>query len=850
MRAHRPPMWGDVDIGAEVLAAGGAARFLASSVDLHDVPALAAACNAQRSALRAASSALGDDAVSVRGAAYAQLATAQTRLDDATTRAAEAVSEHEARREKLQAIADAFQEHRAACAEDEAVKKCRVIADAYVDVLRTLSAHHKGSRATRDGMDSVAANIEVLIRQVDLVRRAGPRSLFGESLAINKRILASIENHCVDAVIKARAAFVNVMDNEFRAFGWPMKVPQVGANSDIIANVNFYVKQLNKLQNVAEQRNFVAQRTRWHSALSDSWAMAAILRAPLARFKYHFLENYRASTTTTGGNVGGEVDDDNVSSASSVVMEAEASVAADSAARSSTTRFDRPEWAAEFALARIFEAAPFLKEIVLDDTCTADLKYAEGYCKVFANKIAYDSDLAMRGPSNDGSADNLVSHAADTAAQFDVKIRTGIVANNPIFNADDQLPSSLDILSTNETFFSTWASSELRLAQLSVLESVHKLLEPGDASSVLKMAAVKSHATSLGTTVADPDVDVEMECAEIVERISQASRGCRGLESIERMLTFIRWTEIHLLEAVRSRLRDEFVECEWEPRTNEAVFRASRAGWIAHALARALENKSCDAFYVALEAEDGDEDRSGCVYDVEIDRLRAFSSKACSCVADAIANDFVEGASGEYLSTVRFGEVSAPNAAVVLAHDLSEELCEVMSGVEGKLAAIACGVSNRRVTSLIWRPAARRLDDFFVDSVLLQSFTGGQRSGVSAASSANEYMIPTSAARMARQLAHDATVLVDMFSSVCSAPQVFLPRCADAARLLQLAARRVLRPRAPTLQEDEEVLAAARLGDDDGSRALRARSVLRALSGREARECLVVAGMYDEIPLE
>lgn len=838
----------NADLGEEVLAAGGAERFLSSFPALRDMPPLATACDAQRATLRFAQSSAAAESLSVREAARSQLDTARSRLGDASSRAAQAVSEYEYRRLALQAIADAFEENRTAVAEEEAVRKCRVIADAYINVRQTLDA--------RENMDTVATNIEILIRQVDVMRRAGPKSLFGESLAVNKRILASVENRCVDAVIQARAAFVNVMDNEFRAFGWPMKVPQVGANTDMISNVNDHVEKLHKLQNVSEKYPFVSQRTCWHRSLSDSWAMASILRAPLARFKYHFLENYRAGSSGPDGGAG-----DTLSTTSSVVVDAEAAAAVDSEARTNTNRFDRPEWAADFALARISEAAPFLKEIVLDDTCTADLKFAEGFCKVFANKIAYDSDIAIRGKKNEEGADSLISHAADIAAQFDAKIRAGIVANNPIFHADDKLPSSLDILSLDENFFANWALSELRLAQTDVLASVDSLL-----------------AKRIEKAPGGDSLDLEMECADIVDRISQASRGSRGLDSQTRILTFVKRTELKLLLSVRGRLREELENCEWEPNSYDSVFRASRAAWIAHTLALALENKSCDQFYVALEKVDiergvagfaegggasvatggdgspGDDGEGASVYDGEVNRLRQFSDKACAAVTNTIADQFMMSACADYQNLVRFGEISAPNAAIVLAHDLSEELCAGMGQLEGCIGAVADAVSNRKIASSVWRPAAAKLDLFFFEDVILQAWTGGVRNAVSAASSANAYMVASSAAKMARQIAHDASVLVNVFGKVTNVPKRWLGRCHEAGRLLRLGATRVLRPRAACRQEDEELFASVLDADmdakDDGAKQLRESVDVLTLTVREARECLVVAGMYEVLPME
>jgi hypothetical protein len=885
--------WADADLGAEVQAAGGAASLLARGLSLRDAPALAAAADRQRASLREAAAGVAERAAEVGAAARAVLRDARARRDEAASRAAQAVSEYEGRRARLQRVADAFEEHRAACAEEEAVKKCRVIADAYVNVLRTLQQHHEkggggggGGVGGATSVDTVAANIQVLIREVDAIRRAGPKSLFGESLAVNKRILASIENRCVDSVIKARAAFVNVMDNEFRAFGWPMTVPKPAEHDDMISLVNFYVCQLNKLQKVAQGSSFVAQRTHWHRALSDSWAMAAILRAPLARFKYHFLENYRPHSN------GHHADKDGAESGSFIAQKGEMSEAAsvDAAMKASTRRFDRPEWAAEFALERIWEAASFLKQIVLDDKCTADLKFAEGFCKVFASKMAYDCDLGVRAADNERSADSLVSHTADTAAQFDARLRGGLLSSNPTYSTGDRLPCALDHLSADERFFTTWALAEQRLAQSDVLGHIDRLLvyrdEEDDSSSGPVRDESASGRTDDGT---EAHADLEVECTEIVDRISLASRGSRGLASKVSMLRFVKWTELHLLEAVRTRLQEELERCDWEPKGPEAVFKACRAGWIAHALTAALEDRSCDAFYVALEripesgALDGrteadcigarsvvaksglsatssavtaQEANASTVHRVEINRLQMFSSKACKAVADAIVDAFVSRAGEEYLGLVRFGELPAPNAAVVLEHDVSESLCECMSGLEASLSAVKASISNRKTASLVWRPIAEQLDMFFFEDIILQSFTGGQRNAVSAASSANNYMVGASAAKMSRQIAHDASVLVAVFGRVTSAPDRFLSRCADACVLLATASARVLRPRAPVRQQDEELLAAvlAPVPSADASadhlEERRMQTGIATLSAREARECLIVAGMYDVLPLE
>lgn len=855
-------MWGDTDLGAEVIRAGGAEVFLSRTSSLRDAAELVQACQSQRAALQQAAEALRAGLGNATDESHARLIDCRARLKDCTARARAVVSEFKTRQSRLQTFLDSFEEHRIACLQEKAVAKCRIIADAYVNVLKALNSHRQDD-APAD-MDAVAANIEQLIREVEAVRREGPKSLFGESLAVNKRILASFENRCVDSVIKARAAFVNVMDNEFRSFGWPMKVPVLGENQEMISHVNFYVRELKTLQQVAERHSFVALRTKWHRSLSDSWAMAAILRAPLARFKYHFLENYRAASSSTDGNAK-ELDSRTLSqSGMPAAVDFDRVKSAENHVRASTVRFDRPEWAAEFALARVAEAAPFLKEIVLDDTCTADLKFAEGFCKVFANKIAYDCDLAIRASETDSSADLLVTQAAGTAGQFDEKLRDGIVSNNAIYHKNDHLPSSLDFLSTNDTFFANWASAEQRIAQSRVLDALGAVLQPTVALSTSVSKASLSGVADQALAE-DVPLDVELECAEIVDKISEASRSCRGLRSWSRIMTFVRWTELHLLQAVRADLQEKMNACGWQPRSFDDFFLASRVAWIAHVLACALRNKSCDPFYVSLlensdervtcepSADDMEGKASSSVYAAEIAKLDALSKKTCIAVGDAMADAFVDDLRLNYLSLVQFGELPATDAAVVLEHDLSEALCGCMSDLGNRLHAVQSGVSNRKISAAIWRPVARSLDNFFFEVVIMGSFTGGPRNAVSAASEANEFMSSLSAAKMSRQIAYDASALVKLFSVVTHSPERFICRTAEASHLLRLGATRVIRPKSPLRQGDDEVI--AELSRPEGENKYSAITILEtvgktSLSWREARECLVIAGLYQLLPLD
>eukprot|EP00172_Hildenbrandia_rubra_P000792 Plantae.Rhodophyta-Hildenbrandia_rubra.ctg14468.p1 GENE.Plantae.Rhodophyta-Hildenbrandia_rubra.ctg14468~~Plantae.Rhodophyta-Hildenbrandia_rubra.ctg14468.p1 ORF type:complete len:717 (+),score=142.72 Plantae.Rhodophyta-Hildenbrandia_rubra.ctg14468:84-2234(+) len=704
---------------------------------------------------------------------------------------------------------------------EKAVRKCRAVADAYLEALRPLvMARSRSARGVKgkgkgkgvaETWGEVVGCVKKLVKEVEEMRKAGAIDLFGESREVNRKLLINVENRCVDAVIKARAAFVNVLDNEFRVLGWPMKVPNVEDHGYALEEINFNVAQLNLLQKVARSASFVKGRTKWHSEISDSWAMAAILRAPLARFKYHFLESYRAGSTEkkTGDNT-------------------------------STTRFDRPEWAADFALARIAEAIPFLKKIIIADTATADVKFAEGFCQVFADKVAGDCDLAMRGSNEDDTgAERLISHAAATAEQFDRKIHQGLRLNDSVID-EDALPSALHTLSMNDQFFTTWAKSELTLAE----PYIHNLVQ-----SLFRDEGTSENPRSVA--------DLEADCIDIVEYISRSSRGCRRLDSSERKNKFVRLTEIPLLQVVRTALIGETAPLHdnLSSPSIKDLFRSARAIWVAHMLVSALREKGEEPFYSDLGSEISNGRN---VYSHDIERFENLARKASYSIVSVLYDGFSRASSGKYESLVRFGELPTVDAAVVLAHDLSATLCDAMSDLEARLKAMSSAIPSRKVAAGIWKSVATSLDRLFFEDLILQAFVGARRSAVCAASETNDYLSPRSTGKMARQLGYDASVLVEVFGIVTSRPENFLKRCAQASKLLLLAARKVIRPRIELGKGEEETLnvlkemATAAPADpkwdsicERAAEVLRTRMQVDYLHPREAMEMLIIAGLVE-----
>lgn len=780
------------------------------------VPQLAAKCDQQRAAALS-SPALRKTHISIVDAAKNGLVHGNSSLNDIRSRTKAIINEHETSTNELEQLLSSFISLSEAQNRLSAIEKCRNVADAYSRVLHPLNLHMRdGSLAD---MDTVAGNIETLISTVEIVRGNNNKKV--NDLELDKKVISSVEKKAVDAVVKARAAFINVLDNEFRQFGWPMKIPIPGKNDKLINNIKSYVNQLNHLQRVSNDGDFIHERTKSRRTLSDNWAVSAILRTPLARFKYHFLEEVRASSQSSSNNndIG-------------------------------TSRIDRPEWAAEFALERIRETTPFLSEIRIDGPHTTDVKFAEGFCRIFAEKIAYDCELALRTVKNDSYADVLITHASDTAKQFDNTLREGILSLKNRSSDKPLFQSSLHRLSLNESFLTTWASSELRLA----LNQVNGLLERALGKSRLEQENYDQVDTG-GSSIklASTRNELEQICGEIVNHIGSASQKCRAFESGERISTFLKLTESPILQTVRSRLRSDVEQEDFDSISIGEIKRCGRAALCAMLLSEALEDRSVDALYVSQEERLGQG-----FYDDDITRLRTLYSSTCTILSESISTAFIEKVRCGYGYYTRFGEVWAPDAAIVLTHDLSESLIEPLTSLEKSLSAVIEGVPCRRSASLVWRPVANKLDNFFFEEVVLQCFVGGTRNAVPAASEQNGFLTSNLCARMARQVASDVETFVSTFSVVSSNPSQFLAQSFECISIVRIASDNLLLPNVNPSEEDEELLNAIQLiadNPDDEDATKRVDQLLESrlnavhICSRDALELIAISGHRSAIRL-
>lgn len=133
--------------------------------------------------------------------------------------------------------------------------QCRVIAEAYSDARKPL--HELQTRGDRAALGDVATVINRLVGAVDCIRTSALDGKFVDNEEGEQAldgIITSLEHRTVDEVIKARAAFVDILENKFRAFNWRVNVPspENDAHKALVATWHFFVEQLDALQNAAD----------------------------------------------------------------------------------------------------------------------------------------------------------------------------------------------------------------------------------------------------------------------------------------------------------------------------------------------------------------------------------------------------------------------------------------------------------------------------------------------------------------------------------------------------------------------------------------------------------------------
>ncbi|OSX81534.1 hypothetical protein BU14_0014s0084 [Porphyra umbilicalis] len=562
-----------------------------------------------------------------------------------------------------------------------------------------------------------------------------------------------------------------------------------------------------------------------------SWAAAALLRAPLARFKYHFLGAGRsadaAAAAAAGSTLGGTRD------------AASAGLGMD--------RVDRPEWAAEYALARLAEAGPLLSRLALrfpyvpvggaagpPAGVPATLAAADAYARVYAAKVG-DDVAAVAG---EAGADALVLHAADAAAAFDASLVAGLGAaatggGGGVGAHPPPAPSALAYLVADRPFFGAWTGAAVRVALPRVLSAL----------AAAMAAPADGGGTGGGVDDGDPDDEggggeelsaPEAAVAATLRAVTAASATSRGMARVAGAAAFVRRVELPLLAAVREELggSGDAVEAaaalgggpEAARAGAAAVATACRSAYVATRLADAIVDRADSLFYIRLAeaaaaavaagaAARGGGDGAppnptaasapGGIFEEDVLLLRATAASLTASVG-SLLDDAFRSATRAYGASLRSlpGPTSAAAAAVAAAVKAgaagggavalpppSPDLAAALGGTAHLLAAIPPAAVDRSVAAGAWRPAARAVGGWF-PALLLRAATpfpgrgGWGRRARAAAGGAAGGGAPAAAAAM--QAAADAAAVVAVWAAVTTRPGVAVRRVEEAGRVLRL----------------------------------------------------------------
>ncbi|GAB0497234.1 hypothetical protein MMPV_008558 [Pyropia vietnamensis] len=901
--------WAEVDMAAAVASSSSVSAFLAVAFptvsSLSSAPAAASATAKQAAAADAAAAAAATRVATLRTAAATRLTATRTKLDAARAALAEldaaAAAEAARRAASEAAAADAA----AAEAELAALVAVRAVGDAHGRVVDALLGRGSGGGGTArsDPWGVAAAPVahppagvaevaDLLAAVRTLAALPGPRrGGVAPAVARSARALA------VGGVGKVRAALVNRVDTALGRLGWPV-APSPGGWAGVPAEeVDALQRLLTALERLQDTvlgappgAGGAARRGVPEAPAVPSWAAAALLRAPLARFKYHFLGAAAAGRppppAPTAGNGAGPPTGPGMD------------------------RVDRPEWAAEYALARLAEAGPLLSRLSMRFPYVpaeqsvaavagvpATIAAADAYARVYAAKVG-DDVAAVAG---EVGADALVLHAADAAAAFDSSLAAGLGdaggwgSDGIIAGSGRQyppLPSALAYLVADRPFFSAWTGAAVRVAMPRVLAAL------ATAMAVSADAAVGGGGGSGGIDDGGGDEDddsgelsaPEAAVAAVLRAVTAASATSRGMASVAGAAAFVRRVELPLLAAVRESLGDAGAAVEAASALGGgpeaaragagAVASACRSAYVATRLADAIVDRADSLFYIRLAeaaaaavaaapAKGGAGGHAaavaapgsapGGIFEEDVLLLRATAASLTAAVGTFIASSLRDATAAYAVGLRTPPSASSPAAAAVAAAAKSAggggggavvlpppspALAAALGTTAHLLGAIPPAAVDRAVAAGAWRPAARVVGAWF-PGVLLRAgtpFPGRGSWGRSAKAAAAGAGAP--AAATALQAAADAAAVVSVWAAVTTRPGVAVRRVEEAGRVLRMGskvAEEVLRTLVTHVADGGVPF--GREEPPEVVQVLKDRLGVVCLSGREALELLAVAGV-------
>lgn len=912
--------WAEVDMAAAVASSSSVSAFLAVAfptvASLSSAPAAASATATQAAAADAAAAAAGARVATLRTAAAARLATTCSKLDAARASLADLDAATAAEAAQRAAAEAAAVDAAAAETQLAALVSVRAVGDAHGRVVDALLGRGGGggSGAARTAAWGVAAGpaatlpagvtevADLLAAVRALAALPGPRrGGVAPSVARAARALA------VGGVGKVRAALVNRVDTALGRLGWPVAPSRggwVGVPSEEVDALQRLLTALERLQDTVlgapPGTVGAGGRSVPEAPAVPSWAAAALLRAPLARFKYHFLGAASAGRPSPPPAAAGD--------------------GADLPAGPGMDRVDRPEWAAEYALARLAEAGPLLSRLSLRFPYVpagqaaaevagvpATIAAADAYARVYAAKVG-DDVAAVVG---EAGADALVLHAADAATAFDTSLVAGLSdvggwGGDRVDAGSDRQPppppSALAYLVSDRPFFGAWTGAAVRVAMPRVLAAL------AAAMAVSADSVVGAGGGGVEDGGGDEDDDSgelsapEAAVAAVLRAVTAASATSRGMARVAGAAAFVRRVELPLLAAVRESLGGAGAAVEAASALGSgpeaaragagAVACACRSAYVATRLADAIVDRADSLFYIRLAeaataavaaapAKGGAGGHAatsaapgsapGGIFEEDVLLLRATAASLTAAVGSLIETSLRE-ATAAYAAGLRTPPNAASPAAAAVAAAAksagggggavvlpppSPALAAALGATAHLLGAIPPAAVDRSVAAGAWRPAARAVGAWF-PSLLLRAGTpfpgrGGWGRGAKAAAAGPG----APAAATALQAAADAAAVVGVWAAVTTRPGVAVRRVEEAGRVLRLGGKVAVAGGRSGGRGggEEEVLRVLVTHVADGGvpfggeeppevvQVLKDRLGVVCLGGREALELLAVAGV-------
>mmetsp|Transcript_6586 Transcript_6586/g.19952 ORF Transcript_6586/g.19952 Transcript_6586/m.19952 type:complete len:751 (+) Transcript_6586:82-2334(+) len=582
-------------------------------------------------------------------------------------------------------------------------------------------------------------------------------------------LVQQVAQMCTDAVHLGKQRFENDLRQRLEAIGFPLKYPPPQSIPDlqyIRADLEFLDAWQVATKDTAATEQ--PQLPKYVEKLS-SWSMQALLRDAIARYRYHFCS---PSSTLSDPN--------------------------------------HPEWPADYTVAQLKEAIPFLRQI----WPRSDVEYANALLAEFKRSVI----------SNSHAAENpeLVQRSMSITMALDLKVRA---------LRCDGITSPLVSLMSDEWFMTTWAAAKMSDREEKATRQLEEQLQ-------------KSYNEEEGLCVLDA--------------VEAAEETCSMVEQYELRSKLFRLMATPIFGSLRSALRAALPNTEdinIMDLTDENFRLCCRATSLASSFHQTLQElHETSTFLILLEpdadagnATEGtrDEPTSVAAYVKRFAKEASdLSATVTRCIVDRFKVDMVS-----YSNSLRYAELPAPDPSTIYAHDPSSDLTPGLMKLDKRLQIVKSTMGDTLAAAKVWRAAAKELDKHIFENIVLLAFIGGDQGSFEVANKANDYLSDKVRGFIVRQMCYDLSVLVSTFKIFTKHPARSFKHLSEATTLLILSVTDSLEWEKN--EDRRELLAAleklSNSSDQDYvayvASLLKKTLRISELHPREAREMLVISGM-------